>query len=212
MFGEHKSVYFLLKKDLPEIVCIKCSCHLIHLAASKACLKLPRSVEDLLRNLGSHFSRSSHRQVKFREFQVFFKTEIHKILSVAITRWLSLEACVNRALEQYDALIAYLTCVALEDPSRTTDDMLITMRNKFTKVYLEFMSYVLGLLTNFNTMFQAEKPLLYKLKPEVEKLLTILCSNFLDIKDLKNKNVYDINHENNIVSLDKIYLGIATQH
>lgn len=91
MFGIFNSVSALLKRDFPNIACIKCSCHMIHLAASKACLMLPRSVVDLLRNLGSHFSRSYGRQVALREFQEFFQTEIHKILSPSVTRWLSLK-------------------------------------------------------------------------------------------------------------------------
>ncbi|XP_045481813.1 uncharacterized protein LOC123685957 [Harmonia axyridis] len=69
MVGEHQSVFALLRKELPNIVCVKCSCHMAHLAASKACLVLPKHVEDLLRNIGSHFSRSSSRRQKFEEFQ-----------------------------------------------------------------------------------------------------------------------------------------------
>ena len=61
MVGEHNSVFAHLKTDCPEVACIKCSCHIIHLAASKACLKLPKHVEDMLRNVGSHFSRSYGR-------------------------------------------------------------------------------------------------------------------------------------------------------
>ncbi|GBP52106.1 PRADC1-like protein [Eumeta japonica] len=77
---------------------------MINLVASQACLKLPRSVEDFLRSIGAHFSRSTKRQNKLKEFQDFFKVDIHKILSPATTRWLSLEACVNRTLEQYQVL------------------------------------------------------------------------------------------------------------
>lgn len=211
MFGNHNSVFALLKRDFPNIVCIKCSCHMIHLAASKACLKLPRSVEDLLRNLGSHFSRSFSRQEKFKEFQVFFQTEIHKILSPAVTRWLSLEACVNRVIEQYEPLTAYLRELVFEDPSRTTEDMLGSMTNKFTKIYYEFMSYSLGLLNEFNTLFQSETPLLHKVKPETERLLRTLSCNFLDISFLKSKNVFQIDHTNPcyFVDLNKIYLGLA---
>ncbi|KAG5863458.1 hypothetical protein JTB14_026642 [Gonioctena quinquepunctata] len=36
-----------LKEDLKEIALIKCSCHMIHLCASKAALELRRSVEDV---------------------------------------------------------------------------------------------------------------------------------------------------------------------
>lgn len=67
MVAEHNSVFSRLKPQNPNIVCVKCSCHSIHLAASKACLKLPRSVEDLLRNLGAHFNRSFSRQMALKE-------------------------------------------------------------------------------------------------------------------------------------------------
>lgn len=159
---------------------------MIHLSASKACLKLPRYVEDLLRCLGAHFSRSSHRQIKFKEFQEFFNVDIHKILAPAQTRWLSLKACVDRVLEQYDPLKAYLTESLFSDPSKTTEEMLTTMNNQFTLVYLEFMSYVLSLVTDFNTIFQSETPLLHKLKPEVEKLLKTMSANYMKINYVRS--------------------------
>ncbi|KAF2889568.1 hypothetical protein ILUMI_16605, partial [Ignelater luminosus] len=81
MVGKHCSVFALLKKDLPHIALVKCSCHMIHLSSSKACLKLPRNVEDFLRSVGAHVNRSSHRQLRFKEFQEFFQVEIHKILA-----------------------------------------------------------------------------------------------------------------------------------
>nr|XP_023029624.1 uncharacterized protein LOC111517647 [Leptinotarsa decemlineata] len=210
MVGQYHSVFSLIKDVNPNIVCVKCSCHMVHLAASKACLKLPRSVEDLLRNLGSHFNRSSARQQKFKEFQIFFRTEIHKILSPAVTRWLSLKACVDRVLEQYEPLKAYLRETVFEDPSITTENMLTTMDNEFTKLYLEFMSYSLDLLTSFNLLFQSEKPLLHKVKPETEKLLKTLCSNYMEISSFKKQNIFTMNHRNsrNFVPLNNIYLGI----
>ncbi|CAH0546932.1 unnamed protein product [Brassicogethes aeneus] len=211
MFGNHNSVYSLLKADAPNIVCIKCSCHLIHLAASKACMILPRSVEDLLRNVGSHFSRSAGRQERFKDFQEFFKTDIHRILLPSNTRWLSLKQCVDRTLEQYNPLEAYFREEVFRDPSKTTEDILNTFANKFNIVYLEFMSYTLGLLTEFNILFQSETALLYKLKPETATLLRTLCANFMKREKTSNKNVFDLNHKNPdfFCSLDQIYLGIA---
>lgn len=210
MFGEHHSVVSLLKSELPDVVFIKCSCHLIHLVASKACLKLPRSVEDLLRNLGSHFSRSYHRQQKLIEFQQFFTVEIHKILTSSTTRWLSVTACVDRVLEQYTALNAYLRQTVFDDPSKTTEEMLNTMNSKFTEIYLEFMSYVLGLFTDFNTVFQAESPLLYKVKPEIQRLLKTLTSNYIQVHVVRSQDIFDLDHKNsnNFIAKEEIYLGI----
>lgn len=211
MVGEYNSVFSSLKKDLPHIVTVKCSCHMIHLAASKACLKLPRSVEDMLRNIGSHFSRSYSRQQSFKEFQIFFKTEIHKILSPSITRWLSLEQCVKRVLEQYDPLQAYFRELVFEDPSKTTEDIIKSLDNLFTKIFLEFMSYILGILNDFNKLFQSEAPLLYKLKPETSRLLKTIYSNFLILNSFKTEDVFKFNHDNprDFVQLEGIYLGMT---
>jgi len=51
MFGQHNSVAQLLKSDFNFIQVVKCSCHLIHLVSSYAALKLPKSVEDLCRDM-----------------------------------------------------------------------------------------------------------------------------------------------------------------
>ena len=39
------------------------------------------------------------------------------LLSPAQTRWLSLQDCVNRILEQYEALKSYFVLAANDDPS-----------------------------------------------------------------------------------------------
>ena len=75
MFGSNHSVVALLKKLLPDVVFIKCSCHSASLAVCQACLKLPPSVKDLVRNIGAHFSRSALRRDSFKKFQEFFKTK-----------------------------------------------------------------------------------------------------------------------------------------
>ena len=104
MFGEYQSVVSLLKKDVSYVLAVKCSCHMIHLCASYACLKKSTTLEDLCRNIYSYFSRSSLRQHEFHEFQKFVETKLHKVLGIGQTRWLSLESCVKRVLEQWEAL------------------------------------------------------------------------------------------------------------
>lgn len=81
MMGTNHSVAVLLKEVLPNIIIVKCSCHLIHLCASHARLKLPKSLEDLCRNIFTHFSLSSKRQDVFKEFQNFAGVGPHKILA-----------------------------------------------------------------------------------------------------------------------------------
>ena len=114
MFGKHHSVSQLLLKDCPWVLLVRCSCHLIHLCASYASLKLPKSLEDMCRNIYSHFSLSSKRTDAFHEFQDFFNVQNHKILNAGHTQWLSMKMCVDRALEQYEPLKLYFTQVLLK--------------------------------------------------------------------------------------------------
>lgn len=98
-----------------------------------------------------------------------------------------MKACVDRALEQYPALEAYFRVEIIDDPSRTTDTIIAALKNTFTKLYLEFMSYVLDLLTEFNTTFQSETPLLHKLKPAVQHLICHDSRQFHRIKSHKEQ-------------------------
>ncbi|CAB4045860.1 Hypothetical predicted protein [Paramuricea clavata] len=100
--------------------------------------KLPKDLEDLCRDIYAHFHRSSKRQGVYKEFQSFFDVEPHKLLSPAQTRWLSFQACINRILEQYEALKQHFILVVNEDPTHTIERI-----HKFTLAYLEFLSYQL---------------------------------------------------------------------
>ncbi|XP_028408810.1 uncharacterized protein LOC114531390 [Dendronephthya gigantea] len=143
MFGEFNSVSQLLMSEFPNVFSVKCSCHLIHLVSSYAALKLPKGLEDLVRDVYNHFHRSSKRQEVYQQFQKFYDAEPRKLLSPGQTRWLSLQLCVDRILEQYLALQHYFVLVANEDPTHSNDHILKALHNKFTLAYLEFLSHQL---------------------------------------------------------------------
>ena len=46
MFGQFNSAAQLLKEEFPDVITVKCSFHLIHLASSQAAFKLPKGLED----------------------------------------------------------------------------------------------------------------------------------------------------------------------
>ena len=108
MFEERLSVMSLMKEECNNMVFVKCSSHMIHLCVSHACVKLLTTMEDLCRNIFNYFSQSLLRQHELKEFQMFFQISPHKMLSFGQTRWLSLEQCVFRMLEQWNALTLHL--------------------------------------------------------------------------------------------------------
>ena len=114
------------------------------------------------------------------------------MLSPAQTRWLSLQQCVSPLLEQYEALKQYFILAAHDDPSHTIDRILASLQNRFVQAYLEFLSYQLERLNGFNRLFQSEFPLLHSLKPEVEKLIKAIASDFMDMPTIKKMQAQDI--------------------
>ena len=155
MFGQYNSVVQLVKSEFSYVLLVKCSCHLIHLVASYAASKLPKSVKDLCGAVYAHFHHSSKRQDVYKEFQAFFDTEPLKLLSPTQMRWLSLQECMNHILEQFIALKNYFIVTANEDPSHTNDRILASLQNPFFQAYLGFLSFQLERFNAFNRLFQS---------------------------------------------------------
>ena len=194
----------MLRAEYPNVYSVKCSCHLIHLASSYAAKMLPKHLEDLCRDIFNHFHRSSKRQDAYRGFQEFFNVEPRQLLPPGQTRWLSLEACVNRILEQYLALQHYFVLTANEDPTHSNDRIVKSLHNKFTLAYLEFLSYQLLRFTAFNRLF-------HNLKDEVEGLLKSIASDFMVVQYVKETNPKDIDPTNVLhhVPQNQTYIGVA---
>ena len=74
-----------------------------------------------------------------------------------------------------------LTLKANEDPSQSNDGVLTSLQNRFTRAYLEFLSYQLERLNAFNRLFQSERPLLHMLKLKEESLIKSIVCDFMKI-------------------------------
>lgn len=98
-----------------------------------------------------------------------------------------------------------------EDPSKITESILQALDNPKTKIYYEFLSYVLDILTLFNVLFQSEKPVLYEMKTEVIKILQTLFSNYIKVDIFKTQCLWKINmsDSNIFVHLNDIYIGVV---
>ena len=95
MFGEHNSVVSRLEQKVPDLFVLCCICHSARLCASKACEKLPCSVEDIIHDVYKYFAHSAKRLAEFKQFQYFAETELHRLLRPCKTYWLLLHSCVS---------------------------------------------------------------------------------------------------------------------
>lgn len=107
MFGRNNSVVAKIKSVNSNCIFVKCACHSSALAVSYACKKLPKALDQIVKEVYNYFGHSSKRKREFAEFQTFVESEHHNILRHYDIRWLSLHGCVNRIVEQWNALQLY---------------------------------------------------------------------------------------------------------
>lgn len=209
LMGHQHSVMSLLKKDIPALYVMKCICHSFHLCASYACQKLPRFVEDLTRDVYNYFSSSPKRTSQFLEFQEFCDVKAHKILHPAQTRWLSVHSAISRILEQYGALQLYFTDAVSQNDLLAAENILTKLRDPTTKLFLQFLDFILPFFTNLNKEMQSESPKIHLIYKNVTNILRSIFDCFLKRNYVVNTPLENIDYKNpkNFLAIEDIYLG-----
>ncbi len=210
MLGAHKSLSAILKADIPHLFIMKCICHSLALCASHACQKLPRSVEDLARDIYSYFNCSPKRIGELEESQVFTNIKPHKILHPCQTRWLSLHMVVSRLLEQYEALKLYFIDEVAVDKLIATETILQRLSNPFTRLYYLFLDFVLPIFNNVNKLMQSENTQIHALHDSVSCALRTLLGCYMRETKLCNTplKLVKFRDPGNFNPLEEIYLCV----
>ncbi|XP_043270743.1 uncharacterized protein [Venturia canescens] len=213
MMGALNEIQAKLKEALPHLVVVGCLCHSFHLCASAACLQLPRTVEDLARDIYSYFSHSPKRLAQFAGCQEIANLEPHRLLRPSQTRWLSLQAVVNRILEQWPALIKFFEIAAIEDSLQAANTIMYTLKNPMFKLYFSFLSYVLGLINRLNLEFQSRDSLLYCLLDRVMEVYRTLLKNYLKTEYVMKTSTQSIDPGNvrEYKPIEELYLGARVE-
>ncbi|KYN50523.1 hypothetical protein ALC57_00163, partial [Trachymyrmex cornetzi] len=213
MMGNYNGVQARFRRKIPNLFVLGCICHSMHLCASTACLKLPSAMEDLARDIYTYFKNSSQRINEFAEFQVFLKLKPHKILKVSQTRWLSIEAVINRILEQWNALELFFTRAALEDNLQSAKTILNALKNPIYKIYYNFLSFILDIINKINRLFQSRKPLITRLLTSIEKYYIIILKCYFKNDYVNNTPIALIDPTNTrqYLEIDKMYFGAKTE-
>lgn len=127
-----------------------------HLVAGYACKKLPDSVEKLVRDLYSFFNSSPKRTFEFKAFQELWALKPSKMLHPSNTRWLSLNQCVSVVLKYYTPLQGYFKVQDQFYDVMGGKNISQELDNPFTKLYLEFLAYILPYFISINIEMQSE--------------------------------------------------------
>ena len=133
--------------------------------------------------------------------------EKQRILRPSDTRWLALQHCVARILDQWDVLKLLFLQAQIEDRNLSADHIVSEFNNPFTKAYLEFMRFVLGYFNSINALFQSKKNLIGVFQKEIQRTVRFLCQNFIKPQYLHDASKIDPSNTNQLLPLSEVFLG-----
>ncbi|KAL1444337.1 hypothetical protein MTO96_045565 [Rhipicephalus appendiculatus] len=212
MMGSRNSIMTHLRKDIPNLFVMKCICHSFHLCASYACEKLPRAVEDEVRDIYNYFHSSPKRQERLKDFQGFLDSKPHKMLQASQTRWLSLHSVVGRVLEQYEPLKRFFAEETVTSRLLAPQTILQRLQDPLIRMYLEFLEFVLPIFTKLYKQMQSEFPQIHNLRKTVGESLRTIHDCYLKSSYLKSTPIEDVEYRNpsHFLKLEEVYLGAKT--
>lgn len=208
MMGQHNSVMSRFLQQNPGIYISKCICHSLNLCASIASQEIPRRCEDLARDVYSFFKNSPKRKAIFLSFQEFVKVDLHKILSLSGTRWLSMRKVVNRLLEQWHALRLFFVDQIFTERLVVADRILGYLNDPQVKLYFLFLEWVLPKFNKLNAYFQSERCIITKVHQRMcDTYKDLLCAYMKN--DYVTKNLAEANplEESKMMHINAMYLG-----
>lgn len=213
MMGSKNSVASRFIEKCPGIYIFKCLCHSLHLCASNACKKLPRSCEDLARNIHSEFQNSAKRQHSFAMFQEFFDLDIHKMLHPSQTRWLSLKPVISRILQKWIALESYFRKEALTIRLKSVEQIIQALSNPIIKLLYLFLDFVLPKFTNLNQLFQSSSVIITSLHEKMARNYKELLELYLsrDYVYQTDLNELDPCNETHRLRPENMYFGVQVR-
>ncbi|XP_068990137.1 zinc finger protein 862-like [Neodiprion pinetum] len=195
--GARNSIASRLKELFPGIIIMRCICHSLHLAASKACEQnIPRSCEDLARDVHNYVQHSAKRIASLAVFQKFLNVAVHKILHPAQTRWLSLLSVVDRMLEQWEPLRLYFMERHMEERTLAAESVFMWLRDPFVKLYYHFLAWVLPKVVTMNAYFQSESVVITSLAEKMEFAFKELLTTYMAQKYVATTPLSKVNTEN----------------
>lgn len=210
MFGCNNSVASRISEKFPGITLMKCICHSLHLCASDASITLPKRCEELMKNVYSYFSRSSKRMIQFENFQKLNEVTRHRLLQPAQTRWLSVQAAVERLVEQWPALVPFFQDVKNRERSLAVDNITNDLCDPFIKLLFLFLNFILPKITNLNTYFQTSASVITELDSRMRATYEEILLMYLDRNYIKQRELGKVNpaESNQYLRPNAMYLGI----
>ena len=215
MVGKNNSVLSHVKGVASDVFSLGCVCHLANLCAAAALKSLPVSVDDLLINVFYYFKHSAKRWEQFYEVQrQFGELQPVRVLKHSTTRWLSIRHCLQRFLDQCDALYAFFDRqVDIEPRNERVKSIAKQMAAPITRLICQFVLFAIEPLNKFTTLFQTNASRVGTVQADFLALLRCYLASFVDaavIQQCADNDLPNIDYCDHSNQLSNSELGIGT--
>ncbi|KAL6476210.1 hypothetical protein MHYP_G00147090 [Metynnis hypsauchen] len=212
MKGRHNSVISRLKTSQPHVQDLGCICHLVQLATGCGIKAAQVPVEDILVGIYTHFDKSAKRCEIYKEFVDFTDSDHLKLLRYCSTRWLSLLTCIQRVLNQWDALQAYFNSHEEVERSAKVRDLASHLRDPVVKTYFMFLSSALKPLSDFNIAFQSEGVQIHRLEEEMCRLIKRILGCLIPARAIVGGPLREVEYgEGHQLADEELFIGADTK-
>lgn len=217
MAGRHNSVTAILKRELPDLIVVKCVSHSLHLCAEKAAELLPRQLEFLVREAHNWFSYSPKR---LEYYKTLFETinankDPKKIQGLSGTRWLARYQAINTILEQWEELKLLFSIAKSDDKCYMAEQLYDIMRRTPFKAFLIFLKNELKNVTQLNLLFQSDDVEPTKLFEDLFLLYKNLLRRLVvpsQLEKLVDCELVEFNFQEHLMHTASMYFGFDFQN
>lgn len=209
--GCHNSIMTQVHEVNPSVYFMGRPCHIAHNTVSHAADALSKAtrfdVEELVVDIFYWFDKSSKRKDNIHDYCCFCNVEYKQVLKHVSIRWLSLERAVERILKVYNVLKSYF----LSESQARFKRLHSIFSNPLSEVYLLFYQSILPVFSKFNLFLQREDPCIHLVYDHCQSLLRKLLNKFMEVSALRDQNACDVDHLNNQLSDETIFVGFITR-
>ncbi|KAF0685221.1 Uncharacterized protein FWK35_00037245, partial [Aphis craccivora] len=176
--GKFNSLFTRLKQKSPNLQIVKCICHSLNNAVSKASEQFPCTIDYLCREIYNWFHISTTRRDEYKKlFELLnsgygVKKQFHQFHQLSGTRWLARSFVVNTILEHWLELKTHFALVVKKEKCYTARTLNEMLQDNNNYMYLIIIKPILLQLNCLNLTFQ-------KNFVDVSKSYDDICSLFI---------------------------------
>ncbi|CAI6358647.1 unnamed protein product [Macrosiphum euphorbiae] len=197
--GKHHSLFTLLKQKSPNLQIVRCICHSLNNALSKATEQFPSNIDFLCREIYNWFHISPHRRFEYKAtFDLLNSSnkKLHQFKQLSGTRWLARAYVVNSILENWLELKTHFSTVINKEKCYTARVINEMLQDNINYLFLLIIRPILNEFNHLNLTFQKNFVDIGKSYDDITSLFIFLA------KKIMNDSIVTLGYDSVIENID----------